>query len=734
MSHPKSGENVRVVIRCRPPNSSERERNEPLIVTMDQRNGSVRVQRPDAENEFKTFTFDNVYAPDTKQISIFNDIAKPIIDSVLNGYNGTLFCYGQTGTGKTFTMEGVVDDDNLRGLMPNSFFYVFEGVSSFGSNQEFLVRASFLEIYKDEVYDLLNTKTRAKMDVKESPDKGVFVKDLSTFPVKSADDLLRVLKTGQKQRKVGATKMNEGSSRSHSILTITVESSTKGEKGDVHYKSGKLNLVDLAGSERQRKTEASGERLDEAKSINWSLTVLGNCIKALVEPNSKFVPYRDSKLTRLLQDSLGGNTKTVMCANLGPCGENYDETLSTLRYADRAKQIKNRPVINEDPKDTMLRQMQEEISRLKLILEARKNGGSIPPELLEKMKNGTVSSAEGEHIMQMTQLLADGTVVEEVEEKVIEKIVEKDTGIREEDVQKMKEEVEKEFQRVQQEKLRENIQAEEAKTMAEAAAQRLEEELRLKMKQLDSESSALTEMQRKIEQKEKQLLSGQSQIEIAEKSKLELKRTEEELQLRRANADKLKQELENAEEQELFMVENYKNAQDELNKKTSKLKKLWSKYQERKNELNELQEEFALERNDLLETIRLLDKSLKYKNLILNSFIPGQFLDLIESQAIYEQAQDVWIIPGIELSGNNMARGAGGDAAVSVTANMAYPVQVQQQQKRDRRFKRTSQGANQASNLFETNSMGNNGGPTSPRHARFFNYQQFMASKGGGKK
>ena len=216
-------------------------------------------------------------------------------------------------------MEGVLDDEKLRGMTPQAFHYVFAGVEQQGKNMEFLVRGSFLEIYKDCVYDLLNSKARTMMEVKESPDKGVFVKDLSTFTVKSPDDLLKILKVGQKQRKVGATKMNEGSSRSHSILTITIESSEKSKDKEgnetVHYKVGKLNMVDLAGSgqeedkdkrrpccwarsalcshslaplvllaptpyaccaERQKKTEASGDRLDEAKSINWSLTVLGN--------------------------------------------------------------------------------------------------------------------------------------------------------------------------------------------------------------------------------------------------------------------------------------------------------------------------------------------------------------------------------------------------------------------------------------------------------------------------
>ena len=199
----------------------------------------------------------------------------------------------------------------------------------------------------------------------------MYVKDLTSFVVKSVAEIRQVLEVGKKNRTVGATLMNADSSRSHSIFTITVETSEvlEGEaEEDAHIRVGKLNLVDLAGSERQGKTGATGDRLKEATKINLSLSALGNVISALVDGKSAHIPYRDSKLTRLLQDSLGGNTKTVMVANLGPADYNFDETMSTLRYANRAKNIKNKPKINEDPKDAMLREFQEEIARLKAAL------------------------------------------------------------------------------------------------------------------------------------------------------------------------------------------------------------------------------------------------------------------------------------------------------------------------------------------------------------------------------
>jgi kinesin family protein 3/17 len=197
----------------------------------------------------------------------------------------------------------------------------------------------------------------------------VYVKDLSTFVVKSPEDMLEVFNEGYINRHVGATSMNKDSSRSHSIFTITMESSEIGPDGKAHIRVGKLNIVDLAGSERQSKTNATGDRLKEATKINLSLSTLCHVISSLTDPKCTYIPYRDSKLTRLLQDSLGGNTKTVMIANIGPADWNMDETLSTLRYANRAKHIENKPKINEDPKDAMLREFQDEISRLKAELE-----------------------------------------------------------------------------------------------------------------------------------------------------------------------------------------------------------------------------------------------------------------------------------------------------------------------------------------------------------------------------
>lgn len=221
---------------------------------------------------------------------------------------------------------------------------------------------------------MLGSDSKKKLDLKESADSGVYVSNLSMHIVSDVKSCEKVMESGWKNRSVGATLMNADSSRSHSIFTIYIERIQTEEIEANNVKFGKLNLVDLAGSERQTKTGASGDRLKEATKINLSLSALGNVISALVDGKSTHIPFRDSKLTRLLQDSLGGNTKTLMVACVSPADNNYDETLSTLRYANRAKNIKNKPKVNEDPKEAMLREYREEILQLKKFID----GQSLP--------------------------------------------------------------------------------------------------------------------------------------------------------------------------------------------------------------------------------------------------------------------------------------------------------------------------------------------------------------------
>eukprot|EP00359_Climacostomum_virens_P006810 CAMPEP_0204914734 /NCGR_PEP_ID=MMETSP1397-20131031/12636_1 /ASSEMBLY_ACC=CAM_ASM_000891 /TAXON_ID=49980 /ORGANISM="Climacostomum Climacostomum virens, Strain Stock W-24" /LENGTH=1044 /DNA_ID=CAMNT_0052086443 /DNA_START=99 /DNA_END=3233 /DNA_ORIENTATION=- len=329
----------------------------------------------------KTFAFDTVYPPDCRQRQIYDETAFPLVESVLEGYNGTIFAYGQTGCGKTFTMTGVPDNEELRGIIPNSFAHIFSAIEEIGAAKTFLVRCSFIEIYNEELRDLLNIKEKKKLDLKENKDQGIYIRGLTQHAVKNISEIDRLMTSGSSHRITQATNMNERSSRSHALFVIYIEQSEMSEGRQI-IKAGKLNLVDLAGSERQKKTDAQGDRLKEAIEINLSLSALGNVISALVDGNVKHVPYRDSKLTRLLQDSLGGNTKTVMIAVASPASDNYDESLSTLRYASRAKFIQNKPTVNEDPKDALLRSYVEEINRLKRLLEERSSG---EPMIIEKI-------------------------------------------------------------------------------------------------------------------------------------------------------------------------------------------------------------------------------------------------------------------------------------------------------------------------------------------------------------
>ncbi|XP_045046907.2 kinesin-like protein KIF17 isoform X1 [Desmodus rotundus] len=376
-----ASESVKVVVRCRPMSQRERELNCQSVVTVDSARGQCFIQNPGAAGEPpKQFTFDGAYYMDHFTEQIYNEIAYPLVEGVTEGYNGTIFAYGQTGSGKSFTMQGLTDPPSQRGIIPRAFEHVFESVQC-AENTKFLVRAAYLEIYNEDVRDLLGADTKQKLELKEHPEKGVYVKGLSMHTVHSVAQCERIMEMGWKNRSVGYTLMNKDSSRSHSIFTINIEIYAVDERGKDHLRAGKLSLVDLAGSERQSKTGATGERLKEATKINLSLSALGNVISALVDGRCKHIPYRDSKLTRLLQDSLGGNTKTLMVACLSPADNNYDESLSTLRYANRAKNIKNKPHINEDPKDALLREYQEEIKRLKAIL-AQQMGPSTLSALL----------------------------------------------------------------------------------------------------------------------------------------------------------------------------------------------------------------------------------------------------------------------------------------------------------------------------------------------------------------
>ncbi|CAH8572291.1 unnamed protein product [Dicrocoelium dendriticum] len=302
MSICEKSESVKVVVRCRPMNERETADGHQLCVNIDAKNGTIELHNPRKRGEEppRRFTFDAVYDENSTQQDLYGETFRGLIDSVLEGFNGTIFAYGQTGTGKTFTIQGIEDNPELRGLMPNSFAHIFHHISR-SKDAQYLVRASYLEIYKEEIRDLLHRDQAKRLEIREKPDGGIYVKDLSSVLTKNIGEIQKIMNIGYQNRAVGATNMNEHSSRSHAIFIVTIECCKLGSDGENHIRVGKLNLVDLAGSERQSKTLSEGDRLKEATKINLSLSTLGNVISALVDSKCTHIPYRDSKLTRLLQ-------------------------------------------------------------------------------------------------------------------------------------------------------------------------------------------------------------------------------------------------------------------------------------------------------------------------------------------------------------------------------------------------------------------------------------------------
>lgn len=358
----------------------------------------VSIFNPREPENKKTFTYDGAFDEDVEQSHMYEKSAFNIINNVIGGYNGTIFAYGQTGCGKTFSMMGVPGDERLKGIIPRSFSHII-GVIEEAKEKKFLVRVSFIELYNENIHDLLGPDTDKKMQLRLHTKKGMYIQDLTMPVVTSVEEMLKWMDQGDGNRHVGATAMNAVSSRSHSIFTVYIEVEESVDVKNSKIRAGKLNLVDLAGSERQSKTEAKGQRLKEANKINLSLSALGNVIAALVANKGKHIPYRDSKLTRLLEDSLGGNTKTLMIAAISPADDNYEETLSTLKYANRAKQIKNKPKINEDPKDTLLREYQDEIQKLKDQLKGGGGGKAGPGGIvaMSSMDKNKFNELQGIH-------------------------------------------------------------------------------------------------------------------------------------------------------------------------------------------------------------------------------------------------------------------------------------------------------------------------------------------------
>ncbi|XP_029564150.1 kinesin-like protein KIF1A isoform X16 [Salmo trutta] len=384
-----SGASVKVAVRVRPFNSREMGKDSKCIIQMS--GNTTTILNPKQPKENKSFNFDYSYWSHTSpkdinfagQQQVYKDIGEEMLFHAFEGYNVCIFAYGQTGSGKSYTMMGKPDLKDQEGIIPlmcEDLFTKFND-SNNDNSKSYSVEVSYMEIYCERVRDLLNPKNKGNLRVREHPLMGPYVEDLSKLAVTSYNDIQDLMDSGNKARTVAATNMNETSSRSHAVFNIIfTQKRHDAETDNTSEKVSKISLVDLAGSERADSTGAKGTRLKEGANINKSLTTLGKVISALAEVDSaqnknkkkkkveSHIPYRDSVLTWLLRENLGGNSRTAMVAALSPADINYDETLSTLRYADRAKQIRCNAVINEDPNNRLVRELKEEVSRLRDLL------------------------------------------------------------------------------------------------------------------------------------------------------------------------------------------------------------------------------------------------------------------------------------------------------------------------------------------------------------------------------
>ena len=411
-----SAANVNVICRFRPMNELEKTSgNEQVCVFTSPT--SLQFKSTREKNQYR-FNFDRIFPPTSTQEDIYSFGVKGIIDSVLDGYNGTVLAYGQTSSGKTYTMQGEMGSESTKGIIPRMIKHVFDYIYK-QEGTEFMIKVSMIEIYQEKIRDLLDI-TRVNLPIREDNIKGIYVDGCSERYVGCDNDVLSALDLGSANRAQAATNMNEHSSRSHSIFILTINQTNKKEG---FSKVGKLYLVDLAGSEKISKTGATGHTLEEAKIINKSLTTLGRVINNLTDGKSSHVPYRESKLTRVLQESLGGNSKTCLIITCSPSIYNESETLSTLRFGERAKKIKNKPKIN---KEVTVAELQKLVDQLK---ENLKKANARITQLENFIKQNNLRVPESNYKKEEDE-------EEEKRKEIEEKEKEKDTEMRIEEIKK----------------------------------------------------------------------------------------------------------------------------------------------------------------------------------------------------------------------------------------------------------------------------------------------------------
>ncbi|EEY57553.1 kinesin-like protein [Phytophthora infestans T30-4] len=669
--------NVKVAVRCRPMSSRETQMGARGVVQV--LDGTTVVMYPTADaqasastspasetseaSEKKQYTFDFAYYTESTQAQVYGDIAKPLVDQALQGYNGTIFAYGQTGSGKTHTMMGSGDDHGIVPLMNGDLFARINASDAENTNSDdegavkYLVTVSFLEIYNEVIKDLLNPSDKV-LKIREHPDMGIYVEQLAELVVRDPADVTRLLEQGNKVRQVAATQMNERSSRSHSCFTIKISSKRSQVMAGVRKETcmnAKINLVDLAGSERASKTGATGDRLKEGAAINKSLSALGNVINMLASSDKTrkgkaHIPYRDSKLTRLLQESLGGNSLTVMIAAISPADYNFEESLGTLVYANRAKSIKNATKKNEDINEKIIRELREEIEKLRQMVARPTSASSGNPEMMGQMEE-TIANLERakqqswEEKQRLTELYEQERQNSLANEKKIlgfmqtvkqEKmdIMKKIKVLRQQKVQLSKEmRVRKQSYVENKSKLQQGVQAfTQMKTETPREKQHLMEQIESRKSLLITDRDELSRLKEELKFCEEKLV--EEEAEVAAKSAL----LEEDDKLRRAIQDdereKMKREraayLQSAldEERQRFQLEADNDKQRlkvALEATADKEKKLAEEVEKQRNRALQLQQQMhqmQLEHNEWKDTTKV--KMLQMMEALKRDFLQEQ--------------------------------------------------------------------------------------------------------------
>ncbi|XP_076011345.1 kinesin heavy chain-like isoform X1 [Genypterus blacodes] len=553
---------VRVMCRFRPLNEAEINRGDKYIPKFKDDDTVVITASG------KPYMFDRVLPPNTSQGQVYDQCAKQIVKDVLGGYNGTIFAYGQTSSGKTHTMEGKLHNPQLMGIIPRISHDIFDHIYSMDENLEFHIKVSYFEIYMDKIRDLLDV-SKTNLSVHEDKNRVPYVKGCTERFVSSPEEVMDVIDEGKANRHVAVTNMNEHSSRSHSIFLINI----KQENMETEKKlSGKLYLVDLAGSEKVSKTGAEGAVLDEAKNINKSLSALGNVISALAEATKTHVPYRDSKMTRILQDSLGGNCRTTIIICCSPSVYNECETKSTLMFGQRAKTIKNTVSLNleltaeewkkkfekEKEKNKSLKNV---IQRLEAELNRWRNGENVPEdEQLSAKEQRSVEPCDNTPIIDNLLPAGGGGLVSNEERSKYE-----------EDISNLYKQLDDKDDEINQHS---------------QLAEKIKEQM------LDQEE-LIASTRRDYEKIQEELCRLQTENELAKEEVKEVLQALEELAV---NYDQKSQELEEREQTNLQLAE-------ELQHKTETLSAL-------QRELSQLQELNGLQRKRATEVLNLLLRDL----------------------------------------------------------------------------------------------------------------------------